>query len=241
MSTFIKHIPCENCGSKDNAGLYSDGHTHCFGCGHRTYPNVSHKLRDTTVQPTIKGVLPLPYDATVRLDNKAYEWLLKTLTTQEIQQHRLLWSNSQQLLIFPFFEDGELIGWQARNFSGKGPKYYLHGVKSKFSKVYGKGESLVFTEDLLSAIVVSRSTASRPLFGTSLPQAYLQRNSRMYLWLDYDKRIEALRQCNYYRQYGYAIAPIFSEKDPKSYSKDEVDRYIYLSTYQFLEESLEAI
>jgi twinkle protein len=28
----LHHIPCEQCGSKDNAAVYSDGHTYCFGC-----------------------------------------------------------------------------------------------------------------------------------------------------------------------------------------------------------------
>jgi len=28
----IGHIPCEACGSKDNAAVYTDGHTYCFGC-----------------------------------------------------------------------------------------------------------------------------------------------------------------------------------------------------------------
>lgn len=32
-STFLRHVPCANCGSRDNAGIYSDGHTWCFGCG----------------------------------------------------------------------------------------------------------------------------------------------------------------------------------------------------------------
>ena len=31
-SDFVGHVPCESCGSKDNAALYSDGHTYCFGC-----------------------------------------------------------------------------------------------------------------------------------------------------------------------------------------------------------------
>lgn len=31
-SKFIKHIPCENCGSKDNNSMYDDGHQYCFGC-----------------------------------------------------------------------------------------------------------------------------------------------------------------------------------------------------------------
>ena len=35
-NTFVKHIPCEACGSKDNNSLYTDGHTYCFGCETRT-------------------------------------------------------------------------------------------------------------------------------------------------------------------------------------------------------------
>jgi len=35
-SVFLRHEACDNCGSKDNKGVYSDGHTFCFGCGHRT-------------------------------------------------------------------------------------------------------------------------------------------------------------------------------------------------------------
>lgn len=32
-SSFLRHIPCSTCGSKDNAAEFSDGHTYCFGCG----------------------------------------------------------------------------------------------------------------------------------------------------------------------------------------------------------------
>ena len=28
----LHHIPCEACGSRDNAAVYTDGHTYCFGC-----------------------------------------------------------------------------------------------------------------------------------------------------------------------------------------------------------------
>ena len=38
-SQFIKHIPCENCGSSDANSLYDDGHTHCFKCGHTVFEN----------------------------------------------------------------------------------------------------------------------------------------------------------------------------------------------------------
>lgn len=31
-SDFIRHVPCEKCGSSDANSLYSDGHTFCFSC-----------------------------------------------------------------------------------------------------------------------------------------------------------------------------------------------------------------
>ena len=31
-SKFVKHIPCDACGSEDNRALYDDGHEFCFGC-----------------------------------------------------------------------------------------------------------------------------------------------------------------------------------------------------------------
>lgn len=33
-SEFVAHEPCPECGSRDNLARYSDGHGHCFGCGH---------------------------------------------------------------------------------------------------------------------------------------------------------------------------------------------------------------
>jgi twinkle protein len=29
---FVRHDPCEACGSKDNKAVYGDGHSYCFGC-----------------------------------------------------------------------------------------------------------------------------------------------------------------------------------------------------------------
>ena len=33
---FVRHMPCNNCGSSDGNSLYSDGHTYCFVCHDRT-------------------------------------------------------------------------------------------------------------------------------------------------------------------------------------------------------------
>jgi twinkle protein len=44
-SEFVQHIDCPNCGSSDANSLYSDGHTHCFSCGH-------HLAADSDYTPT---------------------------------------------------------------------------------------------------------------------------------------------------------------------------------------------
>ena len=45
-SNFLKHLPCENCGSSDANSLYDDGHTHCFKCGHTVF---EHQYEERTV------------------------------------------------------------------------------------------------------------------------------------------------------------------------------------------------
>jgi twinkle protein len=35
---FVRHLPCEACGSSDANGLYDDGHTWCFSCGRYVPP-----------------------------------------------------------------------------------------------------------------------------------------------------------------------------------------------------------
>ena len=46
MSTFVRHLPCDKCGSSDANSLYDDGHTHCFKCGHTEF---EHQHEERTV------------------------------------------------------------------------------------------------------------------------------------------------------------------------------------------------
>ena len=46
QSKFIHHSPCVECGSRDNCGVYDDGHTYCFGC--QTYKRANGE----TIQET---------------------------------------------------------------------------------------------------------------------------------------------------------------------------------------------
>ena len=63
-STFVSHEPCPNCGSRDNLGVYDDGHTYCFGCQTYTHPkeqdgsSPSIKLVSTKKNKKQKDLLP---------------------------------------------------------------------------------------------------------------------------------------------------------------------------------------
>ena len=48
-SEFVRHMPCNSCGSSDGNSLYSDGHTYCFVCHDRTGDNDvhNHKMSKT--------------------------------------------------------------------------------------------------------------------------------------------------------------------------------------------------
>ena len=48
-STFIKHIPCEACGSSDAGCLYSDNHTYCQSCNTYSHGNAD----DVSVQSAV--------------------------------------------------------------------------------------------------------------------------------------------------------------------------------------------
>jgi twinkle protein len=56
-SVFLRHEACDNCGSSDANGVYSDGHTHCFSCG-TTRPGDSaghHDEADTGLNGSAAG------------------------------------------------------------------------------------------------------------------------------------------------------------------------------------------
>lgn len=238
-STFVKHIPCQKCGSKDNSALYSDGHTYCFGCGHRTNPDRKLFIQPTNVESSRVNTdyrgrsLDTPIDSTKNLPDFCYQWLYKyNLTSQEIDELDVYWSEYTGLLIFPMKKDGVLSGYVGRRFKGEGSKYMVKGEKRTFSVPMGSGETIVFTEDLISAKIVSRVTTSCCLFGTSVSKELVSRlassskYNRYLIWLDKDKRSEALRQALYFKQFGYNFGVIMSEKDPKDCSMDFIKKEV---------------
>ena len=56
-SNFLHHSPCENCGSKDNVGVWDD-HTYCFGCHdyHKTNGELPKNFKKKIISDMIEGI-----------------------------------------------------------------------------------------------------------------------------------------------------------------------------------------
>jgi len=225
MSKFLRHKPCPKCGSKDNLGEYSD-HYFCFGCKYyklkddlnslRNKVKQDRKVKDNTMQ-LIKTVKDIP--------RNAMKWLLSYgISKEEIDKYNIQWSPMNDLLVL--IQNSNY--WQGRSFRSFGPKYMSNGMKPL--TIYGNGDKLVLVEDVLSAMKIARlkheGYCASPLLGSTLSSVaekeYLNKFSTIYVWLDRDKAINAIRIKNRLRSKGIISKAIVSPKDPKEYTKEEL-------------------
>lgn len=224
---FVSHEPCPKCGSRDNLGRYSDGSAWCFGCSYfepaiRTIEN----SRNNNNNETISNLSVFNFSNSLPKD--AIFWLKKYgLTNEEISNNNFVWDSLAERLVYPVYgENGEILFWQGRAF-GKGPKYISWG-KIPVEIYLGKlTRTLIFTEDVVSAIKVARHTTASPLFGSNLPANRLnwacERFSGVGLWLDPDKRTESLKAVIRGQMVGHPVFGIYSDKDPKEHSDKEIE------------------
>ena len=239
MAKFLKHESCPQCGSRDNLGRYSDGSAWCFGCGYYersdTSPFVGERNGKTEEYDDGERVC-FPDDATNTLDGRGCEWLAKYgLTAVDAIKAGFKWSPQWEQLLMPFYgEDDELCCIQAKNFNPKRAskaKYYNIGEKAKSRTIYGShGGLLVLTEDAVSALVVSRIADAKPLLGTSISRYHLSLLKGHYnalaVWLDNDKWREAREIADAAKLLGLDCRTVFTEKDPKEYSLDEIRKFV---------------
>lgn len=57
-SRFLRHEPCEKCGSTDANSVYDDGHSYCFACN--AYVDDTNDTQDSTTQLEEREVVSLP-------------------------------------------------------------------------------------------------------------------------------------------------------------------------------------
>jgi hypothetical protein len=236
MSEFVKHLPCPSCGSRDNLGLWDDGHKYCFGCGYGIpgYKSVNlADLRELANKNKVKtkgtnyGNLCLPSDCTSTLPKEPKKWLDNYgITEREILVNHIVWSESYGRLYFPIFDlYGNLVLYQGRYFGSNpvAPRYSTRGQVDNCLHFIGNlGDSIIVVEDVVSAIKVGRQFCAMPLFGSTLSVeriiALSNRFSSLGIWLDRDKAKYALKAHLRASSYFNRVFTIITDKDPKCYS-----------------------
>lgn len=123
------------------------------------------------------GELVLPEDKQMDPDTwpgEAANWVYKYgITRDEIIDHELCYSSAWNRVILPVYENGKLVFWQGRAVNEwQDPKYI--SAKSHAKAMFFAHANLasgrnkcIITEDILSAIKVSRWCDSIALLGTS--------------------------------------------------------------------------
>lgn len=244
QSYVLKHEQCPVCAklgkdnSQDNRAVYSDGHTYCYSCGDTTFPNTITKFKKENHTPNLQPTKPiyLPYDSDIIYPTKALDWIHQyELTKIDLYNNNVLWSESTQRLIFPIYGGGNLIAWQGRYFGvdsalTKPPKWYGKGNLKDTFNILGKGSTIILTEDIISAIKVSKcGVLTMPLYGCVVGRERFKRLKELIepetlvrIWLDPDKRVEAIKEAKLGRCMNINTTTIFSERDPKEQSFDEI-------------------
>jgi hypothetical protein len=234
MTHFVKHHPCPKCGSSDAYAEYSDGGYWCFSCqkGKRPESSLETVKKYFHKEGTIsKGMEPLPYDVTDNITGEPLAWLRKyNLTPEELFNNNILWSESRQMLIMPYYADGNLLCWQGRFVPTRKPyKTHTEGKPEEHLLLHYSGSpdsAVCVVEDTISGIKVSRVMTSCVLWGSNLSNQKAQLLSKYFdhlvLWLDGDKTREAMK---FYTRYGWMFKSarvISTDRDPKEHTTKEI-------------------
>jgi hypothetical protein len=178
----------------------------------------------------------LPHPPTYPLSEwplEARTWLWKAgLTEREILTRRIYWHAPSDRVVIPYPEQGF---WCARAYQkGRVPKYLSPTPKPRDLCVrFGAGDLVVLTEDILSAMKVSRVTEAWALLGTKLSQDHCARliadGRPVVTWLDPDDpgQVGATKIRAQLRAFGVPVRNVVSLRDPKLHSAAEIKGYLY--------------
>lgn len=148
-STFLKHIPCENCGSSDANSLYSDGHQFCFACN-------THIQGDGT-----SADVPTKRNRAEGLTTGQFVDLTKRGIREDTCRkfgYQVGEYKGQPVQIAPYYDaSGNLV---AQKIRGADKSFTVLGDISSAqlfgANLWGAGKKIVITEGEIDALTVSQ-------------------------------------------------------------------------------------
>jgi len=238
MPKFLHHESCPSCGSKDNLGVWDDGHKYCFGCKYYEPGTLDIRKVFSQQAPLDHKPWDFPYDAQEGHTVKSLKWLLSCGITFQLQKkHGIMWSPSRQMACWQVKGAtlGKNIAWQGRNFSPEAKtKYFISGNIHEDYTILPHSytdETLVLVEDYLSAIRVSEHYPCMPLFGCvcslNVLQQLLTRFSSIIVWLDSDKLDNARKIALNASMVNLPAQVLYTPKDPKEYTDNEIKEFLW--------------
>lgn len=216
---------------------------HCHNCsfsGYQPHGTLSPQQTLSLLKQEVpnekinKPYLDYPSDFTSEIPELGLIWLYKYgLTDEEIKHHGFGGYSNMSRLFIPIFNiSKKLIYYQGRYLGLDKPKIKYLNVRSNVKLIYKEvlnatSNDIVLVEDVVSAIKVGRVATSWALLGSYIPLELILRlmdtDGQVYVWLDPDKAKEAVRYSKQIRSItGKVCKPIFTEKDPKDYTTDEI-------------------
>lgn len=252
-AVFIRNGPCPRCKSNgadragDNLAIYSDGHAYCFSCkfydkGYAppTLGTGSQKdnrfngIANATNDVGVSGTSNEGQDGrrSQTFGGEALKYLKSYgITAGEIETYGIELTEDSITYHFLQEDGGELL--QTRRFLPDGSRQFsTKGSARKLRKIWGKKETgtTVIVEDAISAIKVGRVYGTYPVCGSNIDTNTLQtlckRSNEVVVWLDSDKRSEALQTCFKGWQWNPKVRPVFTANDPKDYTELIIEQVV---------------
>lgn len=246
---YVRRVPhgflffCHNCGWRGCHRISSfseDGVRHAVQSAlkARSFRSWSDTSRDVQ---TVR----LPNDFQTELPRHGTKFLLKYLDSQSILRARIGWSDYYQRIVVPVFgvdnalgdggvsEGRDLVAWQGRRLTRLENVEPTHYVPPKWITVqkkpkeagyfYGPGTVACVVEDTISAIKLSTVCTGVCLLGSSYLPVNITGFTRLFVWLDYDKKQEAAAFARRYSTlYDIPAKAIFTREDPKAYTVEQI-------------------
>lgn len=176
MGTIVKMAPCQECGSKDNLGVYKDSETnsynaHCFGCeAYVPYCDSDGNplQRETTRRPdTMEDRLTLEDISELPIAGDRDRGIVKTIA--EFYGMRVAKRNGSETAThqyFPYHKDGKIVGYQEKDVANKNFKaigYAKRDVDLQGQHLWpnGGGKYLVITEGFLDTLAAQQMLSGK--------------------------------------------------------------------------------
>jgi len=228
--SFLGFHPCPKCSSRDNLAEYANNF-YCFGCGFTEQKKDLLSLRkrlDASKEVRVCNGITLQKE----LPLEAKKWLLGySLTLDEMQQfnyskERVINNETRPCNLLVLINTDDY--WLARNLDG-GTRYLSSGIKP-YTEYGHSDDTLVFVEDVISAVKVGRVATAVPMLGAAVLRDWWKHTTpykRVILWGDRDKASQNITLAKRASELiGKRVEVIVTEKDPKEYSTSDINNYL---------------